>query len=183
VLGLHSAIEHAPIDGHVAAVTPSEEALGKVVDVESTAIEQAGQQTEGLSAIIAEGARQDLMRRSKAGRRHEVDFVSGRDLVGGMKFVGDAERVAHQQAEDTSREPLGARQFHARSESLFNREQQSKNDSLTRVERDGVGAPASMSPNVLLLKRPSRLDRVEIGRVRRHVDETHLAGGAGITGR
>src|SRR5438270_12607150 len=35
-----------------------------------------------------------------------------------------------------------------------------------------------MSPNELLLKRPARLDRVEIGRVRRHVDETHLVGRA-----
>ena len=33
----------------------------------------------------------------------------------------------------------------------------------------------AISPNVLLLKCPTRLDRIEIGRVRREVDDAHAA--------
>src|SRR4051812_44981104 len=44
-----------------------------------------------------------------------------------------------------------------------------------------VWLPRSDTANVLLLQRPARLDRIQVGRVRRQIDDANAASGAGRT--
>jgi hypothetical protein len=74
-----------------------------MIQIQSIASEQAVEQDQGLRAIVAPGSGRNARVRAPESRWWiELDEIHRRDLVGRMEFIGNAERVAHQQPDQAS---------------------------------------------------------------------------------
>ena len=100
---LHADVEYPAIDSQVASFVPAEQPGGKVVHVPRGALDQRAGQTKRLGSVIRPGSRLDMgVAPGKAGRRQQIDLVSGGQCLRRVKLIRNPDGVTDEQAPETS---------------------------------------------------------------------------------
>ncbi len=100
---LDANVEHPTVDGEVALERPAAEARREVLRVEAPGVEQGVEHAERHRAVVRpRGCGRVRVGPREAPRRLELDLRDRRQRSRPMKLVRDAQRVAHEQSEQTS---------------------------------------------------------------------------------
>jgi hypothetical protein len=115
--GLHPDVEHATAGLQVGVAIPAQQARGEIVEIEVRVRQQGIQQAQRLGAVVGPGAGRHAVRRLPVRGRRHVDLGLRRQPSGRSEFIGHAEGVADQQADEPALQTLSQGQARLRHRS------------------------------------------------------------------